>query len=388
MKTDVLIIGAGPTGLALALSLKEAGIDCIVVERRLDIENTSRAAVIHAHTLDVLDELGVAQPLVEKGLKLTRFCMRDRGQKLLQLNFDKLPTEHPFLLMIPQDCTERILLEALLNAGGMVRWGATVEAIEQTPEGVTARIASSQGVNVIQARYTIGADGMHSLVRQTAGIGFAGGTYEESFILADVDMDWPLGQSEVSLFLSPEGMVVVAPLPEENRYRIVAAVDTAPEHPQLADIQALLDSRGPEYGTKVRSVIWSSRFRVHHRLAERYSKGRLFLMGDAAHVHSPAGGQGMNTGLVDACLLGRMLADVLSGRCDERYLDCYELKRKPAAEEVLRIAGRLMGMATMQNAVKRRARNIVLRILNRLPSLKRKLEMNLSGLSRKYAAKI
>lgn len=111
-------------------------------------------------------------------------------------------------------------------------------------------------------------------------------------------------------------------------------------------------------------------------------------MGDAAHVHSPAGGQGMNTGLVDACFLGRILADVISGRCDERYLDCYELKRKPAAEEVLRIAERLMGMATMQNIVKRRARNIVLRIMNRLPPLKRKLEMNLSGLSRKYAAKI
>lgn len=388
MKTDVLIVGAGPTGLALALSLKKAGIDCIVVERRLDIENTSRAAVIHAHTLDVLDELGVAQPLVEKGLKLTRFCMRDRGQELLQLNFDKLPTEHPFLLMIPQDRTERILLEALSKAGGMVRWGTTVEAIEQAQEGVTARIVSQQRISAVQARYAVGADGMHSLVRQTAGIGFSGGTYDESFILADVDMDWSLSQTEVSLFLSPEGMVVVAPLPEENRYRIVAAVDTAPEHPQLVDIQALIDSRGPEYDAKVRNVIWSSRFRVHHRLAECYRKGRLFLIGDAAHVHSPAGGQGMNTGLVDACLLGRILGDVISGRCDDYHLDRYEFKRKPAAAEVLQIAGRLMGVATMQNVVKRCVRNIILRVMNRLPPLKRKLEMNLSGLSRRHAAKI
>ncbi|MBX9895005.1 MAG: FAD-dependent oxidoreductase [Nitrosomonas sp.] len=387
MKTDVLIVGAGPTGLALALSLKKAGIDCIVVERRLDIQNTSRAAVIHAHTLDVLEELGVTRPLIENGLKLTRFCMRDRSQKLLQLNFDKLPTGHPFLLMIPQDRTERILLEALLEAGGAVFWGSAAEAIEQTPEGVTARIAGT-GSGIIQARYAVGADGMNSLVRQAAGIGFAGGTYEESFILADVDIQWPLGQSEVSLFLSPEGMVVVAPLPQENRYRIVAAVDVASEHPQIADIQTLINTRGPESDIEIRSMIWSSRFRVHHRVAEHYREGRLFLMGDAAHVHSPAGGQGMNTGLVDACFLGRILADVISGRCDERHLDRYEFKRKPAAEEVLRITGRLMGMATMQNIVKRRARNIVLRIMDRLPPLKHKLEMNLSGLSRKHAARI
>lgn len=389
MKTDVLIVGAGPTGLALAISLKKAGIDCIVVERRLDIQNTSRAAVIHAHTLDVLDELGVAQPLVEKGLKLTRFCMRDRSQKLLQLNFDELPTGHPFLLMIPQDRTERILFEALLKAGGTVNWDSTIEAIEQTPDGVMARIANSKGAaGTIRARYAVAADGMHSLLRQAAGIGFAGGTYEESFVLADVNMDWPLGQSEVSLFLSPEGMVVVAPLPGENHYRIVAAVDVAPEHPQLADIQALIDSRGPEQVTEVRDMIWSSRFRVHHRVAERYREGRVFLMGDAAHVHSPAGGQGMNTGLVDACLLGRILVDVVSGHFGECHLDRYQLKRKPAAEEVLRMAGRLMAMATVRNIAKRHARNIILRTVDRLPSLKHKLEMNLSGLSRRHAAKI
>ena len=154
-------------------------------------------------------------------------------------------------------------------------------------------------------------------MRRAAGIGFDGETDEGSFVLADVRMDWPLGRDEVSLFFSGPGMVVVAPLPD-GAFRIVASLDDAPEHPGAAEIQALIDARGPSGGrAAVEEVIWSSRFRIHHRVARTYRAGRFLLMGDAAHVHSPAGGQGMNTGLVDAVDARRILAEVVSGRRPE-----------------------------------------------------------------------
>jgi 2-polyprenyl-6-methoxyphenol hydroxylase-like FAD-dependent oxidoreductase len=227
---------------------------------------------------------------------------------------------------------------------------------------------------------------MHSLVRQTAGIGFTGGSYEESFVLADVEMSWDLGRDEVMLFFSPAGLLVVAPLPS-GTYRIVATLDNAPEQPGIADVQALLEARGPTHAVgRVSQVHWRSHFRLHHRVADRH--GRFLLMGDAAHVHSPAGGQGMNTGLVDACVLGRILGDVVSGRRNDRHLDRYEALRRPAAQQGLQLVGQLTHMAIMQSAPKRFLRNFVLRTISLSPVFRRRLEMNLSGLSRRASAEL
>jgi 2-polyprenyl-6-methoxyphenol hydroxylase-like FAD-dependent oxidoreductase len=290
--------------------------------------------------------------------------------------------------MLPQDVTEAILAEGFAQARGTVRWGCAVEELVDVGDGVRATMSSSQGRETILARYVIGADGMHSLVRETAGIGFSGERYEESFMLADVTMTWDHGRDDVMLFFSPAGLLVVAPLPS-GAYRLVATLDDAPEQAGVADVQALLDARGPTRGAaRVSQIHWSSRFRIHHRVADQYRRGRFLLMGDAAHVHSPAGGQGMNTGLVDACVLGRILADVVSGRRDESYLDRYGAMRRPAAEQVLGLAARLTGMALMKAAPKRMVRNAVLRTIGRSPGFRRSLEMNLSGLSRRGAARL
>jgi 2-polyprenyl-6-methoxyphenol hydroxylase-like FAD-dependent oxidoreductase len=388
LDTDVLIVGAGPTGLALAATLADAGIDHIIVDKLTAGLNTSRAAVIHAHTLEVLDALGVSEPLMKEGLRLAKFSIRDRDRSLLRLRFDTLPSPFSCLLMLSQEKTESILSEALVKAGSAVRWGWMLESLAETPEGVEASLVAEGNTQTVRARYVVGADGMHSLVRQTAGIGFSGASYEESFVLADVDMEWGHGDDEVMLFFSPAGLVVVAPLPG-GRFRVVATLDDAPREPGVADIQALLDGRGPTHGTgKVLRVHWSSRFRLHHRVADDYRRGRFLLVGDAAHVHSPAGGQGMNTGLVDACVLGRILADVISGREGEDLLDEYGALRRPAAQEVLSLAGRLTRMATMRSAPKRLLRNFALRTLNLLPMARRRFEMNLSGLARRAAADV
>jgi 2-polyprenyl-6-methoxyphenol hydroxylase-like FAD-dependent oxidoreductase len=202
----VLIVGAGPTGLALATTLARFGVNHVIVEKLATGRNTSRAAVIHAHTLEVLEPLGVSERLVQEGLKLARFSIRDRDRLLARLHFDALPSKYACLLMLPQDRTEHILAATLAGAKGAVRWGCAVESLTETPTGVDASVVSSEGAQTITARYVVGADGMHSLVRQTAGIGFSGTSYEESFVLADVEMSWDAGRDEVMLFFSPAGL--------------------------------------------------------------------------------------------------------------------------------------------------------------------------------------
>lgn len=381
-ETDVLIVGAGPSGLALAVTLQQAGVRPVIVDRLAAGENTSRAAVIHAHTLEVLERIGVTDELEARGLVLTRFALRDHDKALLELDFSMLPSRYAQILMVPQDETEAILAERLVSLGGHVERGVSATVIEPDPNGATVHLETPDGSRTIRARYVVGGDGMHSVVRSAAGITFNGGTYEQSFVLADVHMDWGLSD-EVTVFFSPEGMAVVAPLPG-YRYRIVAPVEAAPEAPDAAFVQALLDARGPRQNPgRVRDVIWSSRFRVHHRVAAGYRSGPLFIMGDAAHVHSPAGGQGMNTGLVDAVVLGQLLADVVLGKAPEARLDLYEEKRRPAAAEVLELASRLTTIATMRSSLGRFGRNIVLRVLGASPVFRRKLALNVSGLARK-----
>ena len=304
---------------------------------------------------------------------------------LLDLGFGSLPSSHPYLLMLPQDQTERILAERLESAGGKVsrRWTATAVRQEEGEAEVT--LEGPNGTAAVKARYVVGADGMHSLVREAMGTAFEGGSYAESFVLADVRMEWPSGTEEVSFLFSPEGLVVVAPLPG-GRYRVVATFANPPAEPTIGDIQALLDRRGPKgHGVRVSDLIWSSRFRIHHRVANSYRRGRLLLMGDAAHVHSPAGGQGMNTGLVDAVVLGGLLRRAIQ-EGDDGALEHYERLRRPAAMKVVGMAGLLTEVATVRAGWKRGLRNAVLHFLNVFPPARRRLLMNLSGLSRRAMA--
>lgn len=385
--TDVLIVGAGPVGMAVAVTLAQSGVRTLIVERAAQQETTSRAAVIHAHTLEVLERLGVTERLVAEGLKIENFAFRDRDRRLGLIGFDDLPSTHRYLLMLPQDRTEAILRDRLSDLGVEIARASIFRRFSDTADGIVAEIETPAGMMQVEARYLVGADGMHSEVRKACGIPFDGAQYEGSFILADVTLDGPGACDEVALFFSPEGLVVLAPLPG-GRYRVVATVDQAPEKPDVALVQRLLDARGPGARRlgRVRDVTWSSRFHLHHRLARHYRKGRVFIAGDAAHAHSPAGGQGMNTGLVDAVTLGTLMAAVLGGRADERTLDRYEALRRPAAAKVLDLAGRLTAAATLGAPWKRRLRNLALSAAARLPAFRRRLALNLSGIARRSAA--
>lgn len=372
--TDVLVIGAGPTGLALAASLVARGVTTMVVDQQAAGANTSRAAVVNARTLELLEDLDLARRLVKEGVEAPRFTIRDRGRTLIPIDFSGLPTEYPYSLMVPQSTTERLLLERLEELGGSVQRPRSVTAIEQDPDGVTATFEDGDAV---RARYVVGADGIRSIVRQQAGIDFEGSVYDESFVLADVKLTGDAPHDQVILYWATAGLTVVAPLPD-GTYRIVAPVADAPEAPSAEFVQQILDTRVGANRLEVTSVIWGSRFRVHHRVADTFRAGRLLLAGDAAHVHSPAGGQGMNLGIQDAVALAHAIAAVLDGAPDS-LLDEYSGTRRPIAKDVVAMTDRLTRLATLPPAV-RPIRNAVIGVAGRVPSIRLALARRLSGL--------
>jgi 2-polyprenyl-6-methoxyphenol hydroxylase-like FAD-dependent oxidoreductase len=379
-ETDVLIAGAGPAGLALAAELLRQGVKSLIVDRQPAAANTSRAAVVHARTLEVLEPLGVTPELIREGIKVPTFRVRDRDRTLITIDFRGIPSAYPFTLMCPQDRTERILLRRLEALGGGVVRPCEFIGAEPAGTNVEAELRANGVTSKVKARWLVGCDGMHSAVREQFGIAFVGSEYEESFVLADVHMDWPLSREEVSLFFSPEGLVVVAPLPDD-RFRIVATADVAPESPPLEFVQSLLNARGPLSASgRIRDVVWSSRFRIHHRVSESPRKGHVLLCGDAAHVHSPAGGQGMNTGIQDSISLAQALVETLKDGHRAR-LDVWAAERHQVASGVVSLTDRMTRMATLKSGVARAFRNTGMTIAGRLPPVRAALAKRLAELS-------
>lgn len=386
-ETDVLIVGAGPSGLALAVCLARHGIRFVLVDRLQQPQPNSRAAGIHARTLEVLEPFGVTAALINAGREMSAIALHDRDETLLRIEFDQLPSRYKYILTLPQNETEAILTVRLTELGGHIERGQEAIRLSQDTDRAVVTLRDPAGAEVaIRTRYVVGADGYHSLVRQASGIGFATGTYAEAFILADVHMDWPLGSEVMRLFLAADGLALVVPF-TESRFRIVATVDEAPEHPPMPEhftveyVQAILDQRGPRsQRATVRDMVWSSRFRIHHGVAAHYRAGRAFVAGDAAHVHSPAGGQGMNIGIQDAVALGDRLAAVIAGTQPNSHLDGYEPERRRVAQGVVTMTDRMTRMGTLSGSAGQFMRNAALRAVGHLPALQRKIATRMAEL--------
>ncbi|MXV06861.1 FAD-dependent monooxygenase [Xanthomonas sp. LMG 9002] len=380
LSTDVLIVGAGPSGLALRLALDRLGIASLLIDRHPAGLNTSRAAVIHARTLEVLEPLGVVPRLLAAGVKTTRFCVRDGDRVLLQIGFDDLPSAHRYALMCPQNATEAILGDGLGPDSATVWRPARLLSFAQAADGISADLElPQQRRQLVRAQWIVGCDGAHSTVRQGAGIAFEGGDYTETFVLADVRMAWPLPREEVSLFFSPQGLMVVAPLPEPDgaagdRHRIVATVTDTAGPPTLSQMQALLDARG-----RIDALLWSSDFHLQHRVAAQMRRGRGLLCGGAAPVHSPAGGQGMNTGIQDAIALAPALQRALHQQ-DDHDLDAWASRRHRIARGVVRMTDAMTRAATATAPMTRTVRNGLLGLIDRAPPIQRRLAARLAEL--------
>ncbi len=265
--TDVLIVGAGPTGLTLAISLVARGRQVAIVDRLAEGQNTSRASVVYSRTLEVLDPYGVARRLVSRGIRAPRFTIRDRDRVLMRVRFDRLPTAFPFTLLVSQAVTEELLLRRPSELGGRVLRPLELAGVVQDDREVVGGFAGGERV---RARYPLGADGMHSTVREQAGIEFPTGGSGDSYSLADVHLSGGVPRDEVAVYFSPAGQLVSVPLPD-GTHKLVASVADAPHEPDVAFLQDKLDTRGPRAERAVvRDVVWGSRFRIHHAVADRY----------------------------------------------------------------------------------------------------------------------
>jgi 2-polyprenyl-6-methoxyphenol hydroxylase-like FAD-dependent oxidoreductase len=380
--TDVLVAGAGPTGLLLAGDLASRGIQVTLVERRAEESNLTRAFAVHARTLEQLDARGLADTVVAEGNTVDR--LRVFGGASIDLT--ALPTRFPYVLVTPQYAVERVLEERAVQAGARILRGVRVRDVVQDADGVTVDCEHIDGDrSQLQAPHLVGTDGHHSAVRAALGLDFPGVSVVRSVILADVQMsDPPAGF--LNFNANGEGFFFVVPF-GDGWFRIITRdpdrelPDDAPV--DMAEIVALARRVvGTDFG--MHDPRWMSRFHSDERQVPHYRVGRVFLAGDAAHVHSPAGGMGMNTGLQDSANLSWKLAAALAGRGDDRLLDSYHDERHPVGRMVLRTSGGLIRAALVRRGPARAVRNTAVGIALRLPPLRRRLGMRVSGLDIAY----
>ncbi len=364
MKTDVLVVGAGPVGLVMAAELARYGVGVRVVEKAARRTDKSKALVVWSRTLELLARAGCAETLVGAGQRMTAGNVFSDRKQIAHLDFSGVDSPYAYGLMLPQSETERVLEEHLNGLGVKVEREVELTAFTAAVDGVTATLKGVDGTEeTVQAGWMLGCDGAHSTVRHGLGMEFTGDTLQSDWVLADVHLTGLERADEVNVFWHKDGVLVTFPI-TETRFRVIADGGVAKGNgprpdPTMAEVQALLDERGPG-GVTVSDPIWLAAFRINERKVKEYRAGRVFLAGDAAHVHSPAGGQGMNTGIQDACNLAWKLGLVVKGTCSgEALLGSYSPERSAVGEMVLKAAGRTTEIAIMKGEWKQAVRDKV-----------------------------
>ncbi|MBJ7340218.1 FAD-dependent monooxygenase [Mycolicibacterium sp.] len=361
--SDVIVVGAGPTGLMLACELALAGVQCRVLERRDGQSNMTRAFAVHARTLELFDARGLAEDLVPRGVPIQQVAPAPGAV----LDMNEFATPYPMVLIAPQSATERLLETRALRLGVQIEYGVELTALRQDSDGVTVAVSKDEIETTERARYVVGCDGSHSVVRALVGIDFVGERYPTHILLADVRLAEP---PEEAMFTrnSVEGVVLCVPF-GDGWYRVIAWDRLRQRVPLSepvtgAEIRSAFDRiAGTDFGMS--EPRWSSRFLSEHRQARHYRVGRVFVAGDAAHVHSPLGGQGMNTGIGDAMNLGWKLAGAVHGWAPTWLLESYEAERHPVGAQVLKITDvfnkMMVGDSAFVRALARRVVTAVLR---------------------------
>ncbi len=368
MPEPVLIVGAGPTGLVLALWLTRLGVPLRIIDMDEGPGETSRAMGVHARTLEFYSQLGIAEDVVAHGLKVGHVSIRNAEHVAGRVAFGGSGSDlspYPFMLSFPQDEHERLLIAYLEKAGVSVERRTRLESFVQSPGGVAATLHRDGASETVETPYLCGCDGARSTTRQILSIGFPGGTYSHLFYVADAEVDGLESQDGIEMCMTGEAFCLVLPLRRAGSARLIGIVpDRHGADVTFADVAPWV---ARNTGITVRRVNWFSTYRVHHRVADRFRQDRVFLLGDAAHIHSPVGGQGMNTGIGDAVNLAWKLAGVLRGRTDARILDSYEPERIAFARKLVRSTDRMFQLVTRSGVLGFLWRSVVMARL--VPSL-------------------
>ncbi len=389
----VLIVGAGPTGLVLALWLTRLGVRVRIVDAAAEPGTTSRALAVQVRTLELYGQVGLADAVIAGGVKVAGVNFWVRGTRRARVPLQQIgqrSTPYPFALVFPQDAHERLLIEHLHGLGVDVERGTRLVRFEQLGSGVRATLERADGAEErCEAAYLAGCDGASSTVREQLAIGFPGGTYQGLFYVADVVATGPATDGELHVDLERADFVLVFPLQGDGRVRLVGAVREPPNGERRAMTFDDVKGRAVDnLGLEVVQVNWFSTYRVHHRVASRFREGRAFLLGDAAHVHSPVGGQGMNTGIGDAVNLAWKLAAVLTGTATAGLLDTYEPERINFARRLVATTDRVFTAATARGWVARFVRTRLVPLLApslfRLPAIRRFLFRTVSQTGVEY----
>jgi 2-polyprenyl-6-methoxyphenol hydroxylase-like FAD-dependent oxidoreductase len=390
LNPQVLVVGAGPVGLTMAAELARYGVSVRIVEKAAQRTDKSKALVLWSRTLELLARAACSETFVAEGQKVVAANIVAGNKLIGHVSISTVESPYPYALMLPQSDTERLLEEHLGRQGVSVERRVEVTSFAPCENGVSSVLRHPDGrEEKLETEWLIGCDGAHSTVRHGLGLSFLGETLQSNWVLADIHVKgFPFPESEIATYWHEDGVLVFFPI-SPGRFRVIADIDLAagvqPADPTLEQIQAIMDRRGPG-GMAASNPIWLAAFRINERKVGDYRSGRVFVAGDAAHVHSPAGGQGMNTGMQDAFNLAWKLALVCRGVCpDGKLLDSYSIERSAVGAQVLAAAGHLTAVATMRNHTAQTARNLIGRLMLGLAPVRNAIVRNMTEVSIGYS---
>ncbi|MFG1422870.1 FAD-dependent monooxygenase [Roseixanthobacter liquoris] len=378
MKDQVLIAGAGPVGLTMALELARYGVPVRIIDKVPEATHTSRAVAVWPRTLELLDRSGAAADIIALGNKVTIANILSGGRTVASLSLDQIPSPYPFALMVPQYDTEAVLRRHLAAHGAKPDLGVELLGFEQDEDGLSVRLREPDGTERTEPyAFLVACDGAHSVVRHHLGLDFRGDTLGLDWTQGDFHLSgYPFPASQMAIFWHEDGPLLFFPM-APDRARIITSLGPSTATPPVAldqeAFQKMLDARGPG-GITLTGTEWVSAFRINERQVDNYRSGRVFLAGDAAHIHSPAGGQGMNTGMQDAINLAWKLALVIRGIASApALLESYDLERRPVGALVIAASGRMTRIGTLADHTLQHVRDFVAHILMGLPPVRRAL---------------
>ena len=401
---DVLVVGAGPTGLMMAAELARYGLSCRIIDENDGPCEQSRAIGIQARTLEIFDHIGIVAPFLKNGLILKAVNPMSRGKRIAHIELGRLDSPYPFVLSLEQSSTEKILANHLSSFGVNIERRTELVSLVQDAKGASAilRQQTSGKEETVRSAWVVGCDGAHSIVRRSMHLSFEGKTFEDIFSLADVQILWKYPHDEVFAFPGAEGVIAALPLPGKDRYRVIfqlprcrgllsAKKPMSPEEiarippPRLDEITAMLRNYA-EIDVQISDPRWMAHFHINSRMASSFREGRFFLAGDAAHIHSPVGAQGMNTGLQDAFNLAWKLAFVVRGEAPAELLDTYNLERHEFGKKLLKWTERGSQMVTLHNPLLVSMRNRILSWILSCTSIQKKIISAISQIAIRYPA--